>query len=494
MEGLGPCSVVPQPIMKTKLIPAKILLVDDDHELSESIEAILSSRGYNVSLAEDGDIALDMTDETNFDLVLTDVQMPVMGGMALLEELRKRKPRLPVVIMTAYSSTDRAIDATKSGAFDYLIKPFEMPDLLQVIAKGIASGRLISKPVKLRELEPGCDVIIGNSAVMQRIYKEIGRVAAKPIAVLIEGETGTGKELIARAIVQHSDRHEKPFVAVNCAAIPDTLIESELFGHEKGAFTNAVAKRIGRFEQANGGTLFLDEIGDLPWNTQVKLLRVLQEKSIRRVGGNVDISIDVRVVCATHRVLTDMILHHKFREDLYYRINTVRIALPPLRDRPEDIKDLVHYFLNKYAGDFDLGVPEVPKQAMKALESHQWPGNIRQLENAMKKAVVEAMGRPLDEEQVFMMLAGDAPKPEASEMTTSGFVGWSKHIANRLNAANRGESEKVLEVLTKDLERELYTQAVALTLGNQSKIAKLLGVSRLTVREKLDRYELFPKR
>jgi len=385
--------------MKTDQLPAKILLVDDDQELSKSIEAILISRGYDVCLAEDGDIALDLADETNFDLVLTDIQMPVMGGMVLLEELRKRNPKLPVVIMTAFSTADRAIDATKSGAFDYVIKPFEVPEFLQVIAKGIALGRLTAKPVKLGGPAPGVDAIIGNGAAMQHVYKEVGRVAAKPIPVLIEGETGTGKELIARAIVQHSDRNKKPLVAVNCAAIPETLIESELFGHEKGAFTNAIARHIGRFEQADGGTLFLDEIGDLPWNTQVKLLRVLQERSIRRVGGNEDIPINVRLVCATHRNLPYMISHNTFREDLYYRINTATIVLPPLRDRAEDIKDIVTYFLNKYAAEFDLGVPAVSKRGMNTLEAHQWPGNVRQLENAVKKSVVESMGRALSEEQ-----------------------------------------------------------------------------------------------
>ncbi|NCF88993.1 MAG: response regulator [Verrucomicrobiaceae bacterium] len=480
--------------MRTDQTAGKILLVDDDQELAENIEAALASRGYEVTMAEDGDIALDLAEDGDFDLVITDVKMPVMGGMALLEEIHKLKPKLPVVIMTAYSSTDCAIEATKSGAYDYVIKPFDMPEFLDVVAKGVASSRLIGRPVKLGGLAPGVDAIVGNSAAMQRVYKEVGRIAAKPIPVLIRGETGTGKELIARAIYQHSNRDKKPFVAVNCAAIPDTLIESELFGHEKGAFTNAIATRIGRFEQADGGTLFLDEIGDLPWNTQVKLLRVLQEKTITRVGGKEDIPINVRIICATHRDLADMITQGKFREDLFYRINTVTVQLPALRERPEDIKDLVHYFLNKYATEFELEVPAVPKQAMKVLATHLWPGNVRQLENAMKKAMVDAMGLALSEVDVRKLLSTDAPKPSLSESDGKSRSGWNQHIAERLNAANEGESAKVLGVLTEDLERELYGQAVVLTLGNQSKIATLLGVSRLTVREKLDRYELYPKR
>ena len=265
----------------------RILLVDDDESLAESVQVVLEANGYDVMHVEDGREGLKYATQGEFDMVLTDFKMPGMPGTELLEKILATKPRLPVVMMTAFSTTNLAIDATKKGAFDYLIKPFEMPDLLDIAEKAVASWRLSSTPVDVGpEVPPDHDAIIGNSRKMQEVFKEMGRLAEKPVTVLVRGATGTGKELIARAIYHHSNRRNKTFVAVNCAAIPDSLIESELFGHEKGSFTNAVARRIGRFEQADKGTLFLDEIGDLPHDTQVKLLRVLQQKTISRVGGN----------------------------------------------------------------------------------------------------------------------------------------------------------------------------------------------------------------
>ena len=301
--------------------------------------------------------------------------MPGMGGMQLLESLQESAPRLPVIMMTAFSTTDRAIEATKKGAFDYLIKPFEMPELLDLAEKAITSRKITAKPVAIGREDSGKDSVIGSSRAMQNVFKEIGKIADKPIALLIKGETGSGKELIARAIFQHSDRSKAPFIAVNCAAIPDNLIESELFGHERGAFTGAITKRIGRFEQAHGGTLFLDEIGDLPWQTQVKLLRVLQEKVISRVGGKdeipIDVPIDVRIVSATHRDLEQMITDESFRQDLFFRLNASVINLPPLRDRTDDIPALVNYFLAKYSREFQTETPSIHKDALSCLSKQQ---------------------------------------------------------------------------------------------------------------------------
>lgn len=486
---------------RTQTTKPRILLVDDDTALGESFRDIFIGHDYEVSLVEDGDEGLDLIEEEDFDAVVTDFEMPTIGGMELLERAHRMKPRLPVIIMTAFSSTKRAIEAMKQGAFDYLIKPVEVPDLLATVEKAVASSRLSARPIEMGEdVEPDKDTIIGSCKPMLEVFKEVGRLAAKPIPILIRGETGSGKEMIARAIFQHGDRSGKPFVAVNCAAIPETLIESELFGHEKGAFTNAIAQRIGRFEQASGGTLFLDEIGDLPWETQVKLLRVLQEQKISRVGGKAVIPINVRVISATHRDLEVMIAEGKFREDLLYRLNGATIAVPPLRDRPSDIPSLVTYFLSNYAREFNEPAPSIHPKALALLESADWPGNVRQLENVVRKALLDSRGMTIGEPVIREALASAEStairisKPPAAAGDDE--TGFAAKVHERLVAASRDELEGrgAFEVLIDDVERQLYRQAVKLSHGNQSHIAKWLGVSRLTVREKLDKFELFPKR
>jgi DNA-binding NtrC family response regulator len=469
----------------------KILLADDDQALGESFKVVLEGKGYDVTYVEDGDYALDLIEEENFDAVITDFQMPTMGGMELLEQARKFKPRLPIIIMTAFSSADRAIEATKQGAFDYLIKPVEIPELLTVVAKAVESGRLTAKAVTIGESKPGKDAIIGFSRPMQTVFKEVGRVAATPIPILITGETGTGKELIARAIFQHSKRAQKPFVAVNCAAIPENLIESELFGHERGAFTGAVSKRIGRFEQANGGTLFLDEIGDLPWQTQVKLLRVLQEKTLSRVGSAEAIPIDVRIISATHRDLNAMISEGTFREDLFFRLNAAEINLPPLTD----------YLLTKFVTEFELPTASIHSKARKLLETHPWSGNVRELENVVRKALVDTQGRTISEgiiqDAIETSSRGTNFTP-ASGASSDGDLqqALSLIVRHALHAteADKTESLGAFAFLVEEIEEELFHQAVVHAQSNQSRMAKLLGISRLTVREKLDKYGLLPKR
>ena len=365
-------------------------------------------------------------------------------------------------MMTAFSTTDRAIEATKKGAFDYLIKPFEMPDMLAAINKAVTSHRLTAKAITLGSIDPEKDSIIGTSRKMQEVFKEVGRIAEKPVPVVIKGETGTGKELIARAIYQHSDRAEKPFIAINCAAIPENLIESELFGHERGAFTNAVARRIGRFEQANKGTLFLDEVGDLPWETQVKLLRVLQEKVVSRVGGKDDIAVDVRILAATHRNIDKLIASGRFREDLFYRLNGAVIDLPPLRERKDDIPQLVNYFLEKLALQYDYEDPSVHKDALKALQDHDWPGNVRQLENVVRKALIDARGYTISGDMIREALEGSYQRISADDGSSGGAAdgdgmppssGFSDHVRNRILAASRGEIDGAYEALVEDLER-----------------------------------------
>src|SRR3954471_639068 len=326
----------------------KILLIEDDPGIVMTLRRVLSDEGHTVQIEKRGDSGMAAAQGDAFDVVITDMKLPGLNGLDLVRQLHAAKPRMPIILMTAHGTTETAIQATKSGAYDYLLKPFEIPEFIELVQKALKSSRLMTEPVELGGAGDARDGLIGNSRRLQSIYKEIGRIASKPVNVLIRGETGTGKELIARAIYQHSDRAKAPFIAINCAAIPETLLESELFGHERGAFTGAEMRRIGRFEQSNHGTLFLDEIGDMTPGTQVKLMRVLQERCVQRLGGKETIPVDVRVIAATHRDLESAIQQKEFREDLYYRLSVVVISLPPLRDRKEDIPDLIQYFLRRH--------------------------------------------------------------------------------------------------------------------------------------------------
>src|SRR5207247_4647240 len=348
------------------------------------------------------------TGATAFDVVLTDLRLPGLGGLELVRLLHDVQPRLPIILMTAHGTIETAIEATKLGAYDYLQKPFEMEHLLALLQKAVHASRLMRERVDLGDAPASRTALVGASRAMQEVCKEIGRVAAKPVTVLVRGETGTGKELVARALYQYSDRANAPFVAVNCAAIPETLLESELFGHERGAFTGADMRGIGRFEQANGGTLFLDEIGDLSLSTQAKLLRVLQEKCIQRLGGKETISVNVRVIAATHRDLETAIKEKLFREDLFYRLSVVIIAVPSLRLRPEDIPILVKYFIQRYS--VELGIPQasIQAEAVQLLQSQTWPGNVRELENVVRQTWLLARGYVIGAEHIRQVLARTA--------------------------------------------------------------------------------------
>src|SRR5882672_3472922 len=346
---------------------AKILLIEDDASIVAGLKKELQVEGYDVAVAARGDTGLAQAKEHPFDVVITDLKMPGLSGLELVEQLHAVKPKLPIIVMTAFGTTETAIEATKLGAYDYLLKPFDMAELLDLVAKSVACNRLMSEPVEMGEARSNQSAIVGNSRAMQGVYKEIGRVAATMVTVLIRGETGTGKELVARALYQHSTRAAHPFIAVNCAAIPETLLESELFGHERGAFTGAHIRRVGRFEQANRGTILLDEIGDLSLSTQAKLLRVLQEKYIQRVGGNEKIPVDVRVLAATHRDLETALKENQFREDLFYRLSGVTIALPALSQRPEDIPELVKYFMQRSGSELGVDAPSIQSEAIAFL-------------------------------------------------------------------------------------------------------------------------------
>jgi nitrogen regulation protein NR(I) len=467
--------------------PPQILLIEDDAALAVVIRDALEANGYQVALANDGNEGFALARKNSYDALLTDFQMPGPDGLDIVRKLHEEKPHLPVILMTAHHSTDVAIRATRQGAWDYLMKPFPLTTMLHLIERAVECSRLAARPVEIeREVAEG-DSIIGRSPVMQEIYKEIGRVAAKPVTALIRGETGTGKELVARALVRFSDRLQKPFVTVNCAAIPETLLESELFGHEKGAFTGADARRIGRFEQADKGTLFLDEIGELSLGTQAKLLRVLQEKTISRVGGRENIEVDVRIIAATHVDLEGAIAAKRFREDLFYRLNVVTLALPPLRERREDIPLLVQYFLRRHGETLEISQPTLRPEALEYMEKQPWPGNVRQLENVLRKALLSARGYPVG----IADLEKNLPTPV--DAATSTLVSWQKFVTGMVEAASRGEIEDAMKILQSKMEEEALRHAIELAEGNQAKAARWLGISLPTMREKLRHYALHPK-
>ena len=460
-----------------------ILLIEDDARAAASLERLLKTENYAVTVAHRGDDGLRRAKTEPFDVVVTDLKMPGVDGLEIIKQMHAAEPRLPIVLMTAFSSTDNTIEATKHGAFEYLRKPFQMDEFLAIVNKAAVSARLMREPVALNDLAADGDSLVGSSRAMEAVYKEIGRVAASPVSVLIRGETGTGKEMVARAIYHHSNRAGHQFIAVNCAAIPETLLESELFGHERGAFTGADARRIGRFEQAHGGTLFLDEIGDMSAFTQAKLLRVLQEKSIQRVGGKGSIDVDVRVISATHRDLEAAIAAGEFREDLYYRLAGVVIHLPPLRERGEDdLEQLVKHALANFGKELGQEGASIEPAAMRLLQTHAWPGNVRELNNVVRRALLLAAGFAIGVEHVQM--AWSRPAPSAA----AGGENLHAHIEQLLQAAKRGEREDVHAQVMEAAERILFPRAFELAGGNQAKAARWLGVARQTVRDKLARF------
>ena len=465
---------------------ARILLIEDDSGITDTLQRVLAAEGHEVAIEKRGDDGLARAIKDPFNLVITDLKLPGLNGLELVRQLHAAKPRLPIILVTAFGTTETAIEAMKVGAYDYLLKPFDIPQLIELVGKAVDSNRRMSEPVGLGEARPSRDALVGRSHAMQEIYKKIGRVASKPVTVLIRGETGTGKELIARAIYQHSDRANAPFIAINCAAIPETLLESELFGHERGAFTGADAKRIGRFEQADHGTIFLDEIGDLTPGTQSKLLRVLQEKTLQRLGGKETISVDVRVVAATHRDLETAIREKQFREDLYYRLNVVAITLPPLRHRREDVPDLVRYFLGKHGPDLGNASPSIHPEAVEFLQSQSWPGNVRELENVMRKALLAAQGYTINLDHVRSALN------KIGGEVYSAMRPFGEYVDELLAAARRGEITDAHARVLETAERELFARAIQQARGNQAKAARWLGISRITMKAKLVQFGIHP--
>src|SRR3954454_12118257 len=374
---------------------SKLLLVDDEADVQYSFQRIFDSPEIELTTASSGEEGLKVIPRLKPDLVIMDVRMGGITGLETLRRIRQMDSKLLVILMTAYGTTQTAIEAMKLGAYDYLLKPFDVPKLKEIVSGALKAASDMRQVVSYQPLLEKEDYelgIVGRSEPMQQVFKLIGQVAGTDATTLITGESGTGKELVARAIYHHSHRSAQPFLAVNCAAIPEQLLESELFGHERGAFTGATLQRIGKFEQCNGGTIFLDEIGDMTPATQTKILRVLQSGTFERVGGNTPLRVDVRIIAATNKPLEESVASRQFREDLFYRLNVVRIHIPPLRERREDVRLLVNYFLKKFARDQQSAPKSISNGVVKALEAYHWPGNVRELENIVRRALVVVKG------------------------------------------------------------------------------------------------------
>ncbi len=464
-----------------------ILIVDDDKSIRYSLKRMLEG-DYSILTAQSGEEALVQFREGAPDLVLMDIKMPGRDGMEVLKEIKSIDPKSLVILMTAYGTTETAIEAMKYGAFDYILKPFPIPQMRRLVERALTLRRLMKGGVTYAPLADGEgeeERIVGSSSKMQEIYKMIGQIAPSEVTVLLRGESGTGKELMARAIYHHSLRSNQPFLPVNCAAIPDTLLESELFGHEKGAFTGAVSRRIGKLEQCQGGTIFLDEIGDMSLSTQAKLLRVLQEKTFERLGGMETIKVDIRFIVATNKDLEEAILKGRFREDLYYRLNVVSLMIPPLRERREDIPQLVTYFLKRFNRELRKGVVGVTPSAMDKMMAYGWPGNVRQLENVLKRAMVLCQGEWILEDQLF--LEGGREKEEVeSELSKKTIEDLLDMLFGELSKVQTSQDLDMISIL----ERGLILRALQKTKGNQLKAASLLGIHRSTLRGKMEKYNI----
>jgi nitrogen regulation protein NR(I) len=463
-----------------------VLIVDDDRSIRYSLKRMLGD-DFSVFTAQNGEEALNQFTEHSPDLVIMDIKMPGRSGMDMLKEIKSIDPKSLVIIMTAYGTTETAIEAMKYGAFDYILKPFHVPQMKGLIEKALSLRKMMKQEVTYAATESAegeRERIIGSSPKMQEIYKMIGQVAPSDVTVLLRGESGTGKELVARAIYHHSLRLQQPFLPVNCAAIPDTLLESELFGHEKGAFTGATSRRIGKLEQGHRGTIFLDEIGDMSLSTQAKLLRILQERSFERLGGMETIKVDIRFIVATNKDLEEAISNNKFREDLYYRLNVVSIRIPALRERKEDIPELVTYFLKKFNGTLKKRIAGITPAAMEKIASFGWPGNVRQLENVLKRAMVLCQGEWILEDQLLLEKGWEKPEENLDKKPIEDLLDLFFEKLSKTSPAK--EEMDMISVL----ERGLIIRALKKTQGNQVQAALLLGINRSTLRSKMERYHI----
>ncbi|HET6881246.1 MAG TPA: sigma-54 dependent transcriptional regulator [Pirellulales bacterium] len=468
---------------------ATVLVIDDDRTVLHVIERIFANSDTRVVTARNAQEGVSLLPEAKPDVVILDIMLPDQSGLDTFQQVHAFDSRLPVIFITAGGTSETAIEAMKLGAYDYLVKPLDVVQVKDLVNRALEIRRAMHVPVQLSETEPpadGSDQFIGRCAAMQDVFKKIGRVAPHNVTVLIRGETGTGQELVARAIYQHSPRSNGRFLAVNMSAIPDTLLESELFGHEKGSFTGAENRRIGRFEQCSGGTLFLDEIGDLSPMVQSKLLRLLQEQRFERVGGNETIRTDVRVIAATNRDLEKRVEDGDFRADLYYRLNGFTIQLPPLRERGDDLIFLIGRFIRVFAQDLGKDVVGVSPEAMQIMIHYSWPGNIRELQSVVRQALLQANGQVLLPE--FLpdeVREGRRPLSPGQPASNSGLK-LESFIDEQLSKGTEGLHAASIAVM----ERYLLARVLERTSGNQSQAAKILGITRGSLRNKIRQYHI----
>ncbi len=446
---------------------AEILVVDDEQNMLKLFQKVLAREGYGVRTAASGTEALRILREETFDLIISDLVMPVLGGIDLMKEVKTKHPDIPFIVITAYGTIESAVEAMKGGAFDYLTKPFQKDEILVVVNRALKYCKLHHEVIRLREelkVRDGFKEIIGKSKAMEGVFKLIGKIADSQATVLIQGESGTGKELIARAVHDLSSRRDEPFIVVDCSVLPEHLLQTELFGHIKGAFTGAVKDKEGLFLAADGGTLFLDEVGTISSSVQLNLLRVLQEREIKPVGSVVSTKVDVRVLAATNLDLEEPMRDGTFRKDLYYRLAVVTVNVPPLRERREDIAPLAHYFMRKYAGTYHKNLSDINPGAVRAIMENPWPGNVRELENVMERAVLLSAGPLIDEASLSLPITRERPT-------------HSKKDFKPLKIAARA--------LAHQGEREAIVAALRDSGGNKSRAAKLLGISRSSLYNKI---------
>jgi len=463
---------------------SEIWIAEDDRSLRWVMEKAISREGIEVRSFENGDDLLVALQSSLPEIIISDIRMPGIDGLKLLKEIHSSRPDIPVIITTAHSDLDSAVAAYQGGAFEYLPKPFDLDELVDVARRGVTFARE-QKPKAIPREAPPSQEIIGEAPAMQEVFRAIGRLSNSNITVLINGESGTGKELVAHALHKHSPRRNSKFIALNMAAIPHDLIESELFGHEKGAFTGAAQRREGRFEQANGGTLFLDEIGDMPPEAQTRLLRVLADGEFYRVGGHTSVKVDVRIIAATHQNLEELVENNRFREDLYHRINVIRVHLPKLSDRREDIPQLMTHFFHRAAKELEMEPKLLSQEAEDFFCGMEWPGNVRQLENICRWLTVMAAGR----EVLLTDLPPELKAEEAgSELRVQG--DWQQMLRRWSERELKSGRRDILSQAVPDFERTMIETALAHTSGRKKDAAELLGWGRNTLTRKLQEYQM----
>ncbi len=464
-----------------------LLVIDDEESILHAFRRAFRPPDFELHAASTALQGLDLLAKVRPDVVILDIHLPDSSGLDTFDHVRAAEPKTPIVLITGHGTTDLAIEAIKRGAYDYLLKPLELPTLRDLVTRAAATSRLTRVPAVIPDVEPAperADLLLGKCPAMQEVYKAVGRVASTDATVLILGESGTGKELVARAVYRHSRRADKPFLAINCAAIPETLLESELFGHERGAFTGADRQRVGKFEQANGGTVFLDEVGDMTPLTQTKVLRLLQEQAFERVGGTQTVRTDVRVIAATNADLEAMVGDGRFRADLFFRLNVFAIRLPPLRSRGADVPLLVDHYVRRFGKELGRPVQAITDEAANLLREYPWPGNVRELQSAVKQAILHMKGGVLTADALPSAVAAGDPlvrTPAPPPSVAGSLFDWERYVMDHVRKGSNDLYASALELM----EREILVRVLKLTGGNQLRASEILGITRGSLRHKL---------